>query len=226
MKDLFVKDLKNVKRFHQVVERVNHNYAYIEKMALVFSEPGLGKTRTALHYAANNGAVIIRTKKLMSARWLLAEIVEELGEAPAWKSMDLIDQILRLLSYRPKIIILDEIDYFSDDPDIIETMRDLADLSHSPFIFIGMSQADKRLMRFHHLYSRFGRNIVKFEKLDLEDVTHMCNQLSDLKFEPDAIERIAAESHGNTREIINMIHRAEIAAKASKIKVIGQKDFN
>jgi DNA transposition AAA+ family ATPase len=226
MKDLFVTDLKNVKKFYQVIEKVNHNYAYIEKMALVFSEPGLGKSRTALYYAANNGAVMIRTKKLMSARWLLAEIVDELGGTPAWKSRDLIDQALNLLSAKPRMIILDEIDYFVHDPDVIETMRDLADISHSAMIFIGMSKADKRLMRFPHLYSRFGNNIIKFEKLDLGDVTHMCDQLSDFRFEPDAIERIATETQGNTREIINMIHQAEITAKASKIKVIGRKDFN
>jgi DNA transposition AAA+ family ATPase len=218
-------DLKNVKKFYHVIEEINHKHANIEKMALIFSEPGLGKSRTALHYAAQNGAAMIRTKKLMSARWLLAEIVEELGGVPRWKSMELFEQVLYLLSRRPRTIILDEIDYFTRDPDVIETMRDLADISQSPMIFIGMSQADKRLMRFPHLYSRFV-DVVKFERLDLEDVTNMCNQLSDYRFEPDAIEWITSETHGNTRDVINMIYRAELIAKASKIKLITKKDLN
>jgi DNA transposition AAA+ family ATPase len=218
-------DLKNVKRFYHVIGEISHKNANIEKMALIFSEPGLGKSRTALHFAAQNGAVMIRTKKLMSARWLLSEIVDELGGAPRWKSMELFEEAVKLLLQRPRTIILDEIDYFTRDPCVIETMRDLADISQAGMIFIGMSQADKRLMRFPHLYSRFV-DIVKFERLDLEDVTNMCNRLSDYRFEPDAVDWIASETHGNTRDVIKMIYRAELIAKASKIKSITKKDFN
>ena len=224
MKDVFVTKLKNVKKFEALIEKVNHKLTGVERMGLIFSDPGFGKSRTALHYAANNGAVMIRTKKLMTGRWLLEEIVEELGAAPAWKSKDLFAQAIQQLTARPRTIILDEIDYFTSDSKVIETMRDLHDIAHCPMIFIGMGQADKKLMRFPHLYDRFV-DIVKFEKLDQTDVGQMCDDLSDFRFEPDAIERIATETQGKIREIIKTIHRAETAARTAKAKTIGAKDF-
>ncbi len=59
MKDKFV-ITKNVTKFHDAVDHINHRLKGIERMALVYSDPGLGKTETALHYAAGNGAVMIR----------------------------------------------------------------------------------------------------------------------------------------------------------------------
>lgn len=223
MKDKFVLT-KNVRKFHTAIEHINHKMKGVERMALVFSNPGLGKTETALHYAANNGAVMIRTKKLMSGRWLLEEIVEELGASPAWKTKELFNQAISLLASKPRTVILDEVDYFTSDSRVIETLRDLHDIAKCPMVFIGMGQADKKLMRYPHLYDRFVE-IVKFEKLDREDVVLMCKELSDYEFLPDAIDRIASESGGTIRKIITLIHRAEKSASANKAKTITAKDF-
>lgn len=217
MKDIFVTNLKNVRKFDSVVERVNHRLSGVDRMGLIFSDPGYGKSRTALHYALNNGAILIRTKKLMSGRWLLEEIVEELGVSPAWKSKDLFAQAIQLLIARPRTVILDEIDYFTSDSRVIESMRDLADIARCPMIFIGMGQADKKLRRFPHLYDRFVA-VQKFEKLDREDIRHMVDELSDMQFEDDAIERITGESQGKIREIIKIIHKTEAAGRANRIK--------
>jgi len=223
MKDKFVQT-KNVRRFRGAVEHINHRLKGVERMALVFSDPGLGKTETALHYAANNSAIMIRTKKLMSGRWLLEEIVEELGASPAWRTKELFNQAVNLLGSRPRTIILDEVDYFTSDSKVIETLRDLHDIAHCPMVFIGMGQADKKLMRYTHLYDRFVE-VVKFEKLDHEDVQLMCKELSDVEFLADAVDHIAFESGGTIRKIIALIHRAEKVAAANRAKSVGAKDF-
>lgn len=224
MKDIFVKELKNVKRFHSMMDKVNHKLIGIERMGLVFSDPGYGKTRTALHYAANNGAVMIRANRLMSARWFLEEIVEELGAEPKWKTKDLLRQAIDLLRERRRIIIIDEIDHLTSDVKVIETVRYLHDVAYCPIIFIGMGQADKKLRHFPHIYDRF-IDVQNFQKLDHEDIQEMINQVTEVKFEADAIERIAEESQGRIREIIKLIHRAEITARANKLKTVGAKDF-
>jgi DNA transposition AAA+ family ATPase len=224
MKDIFVTNLKNVIKFHSCVDRINHKLTGMERMALIFSDPGYGKTRTALHYAANNGAIMIRTKKLMTGRWLLEEIVEELGAEPKWKNKDLFAQAVEMLGERSKTIILDEIDYLARDSRVIETMRDLHDVARCPMLFIGMGQADRKLMRYPHVYDRF-IDIIKFEKLDKEDVRHMTAELSEIHFEEDAIERISADTQGKIRSIIKMVHRAEAIARANKIKSIESRDF-
>ncbi|PIX23345.1 MAG: hypothetical protein COZ69_08745, partial [Deltaproteobacteria bacterium CG_4_8_14_3_um_filter_45_9] len=65
MKDVFVLT-KNVKRFRCAVDRIHHaKLKGVERMALIFGAPGLGKTETALQYAAKNGSLYMRMKKLM-----------------------------------------------------------------------------------------------------------------------------------------------------------------
>ena len=80
-------------------------------MGLLYGEPGLGKTKTSLWWAARNDGIFVRTKKLMTGRWLLEEIVAELGEAPAFRTADLFRQIRDQLLERPRAIFIDEIDY-------------------------------------------------------------------------------------------------------------------
>ena len=98
MKNLFV-ITKSVKKFHQAIDHINHKLKGVERMVLVTGEPGLGKTDAAIHYGAQNGAVMIRTLELMTGPWLLRKIVSELGAAPAYrtdKNFDLIAQLLAI----------------------------------------------------------------------------------------------------------------------------------
>ena len=218
MRDRFVMT-KNAKRFYGAIERIHHKLKGVERMCLVYGDPGLGKTETALHYAAGNGAVMIRTKKLMTARWFLSELVEELGGAPSWGTKDLFEQARQLLSTGKRTVIFDEVDYFTSDSKVIETLRDLHDLAHCPIVLIGMKDAEKRLKRYPHLMDRFVE-IVRFEPLDRDDVSTMIADLSEVKFDDEAIERIAKESDGRIRRILAMIHRAEYVARAQGLKTI------
>ena len=91
MKKVFAKT-SNVTNFVSAMNRLVNRQDGIPGMALIFGEPGLGKTRTTLWWAAQNDGVFIRTKKLMTGRWLLEEIVAELGEAPLRRTSDLFRQ--------------------------------------------------------------------------------------------------------------------------------------
>ena len=224
MRDQFVM-IKNAKRFQFAVDHIHHKLKGMERMALVFGDPGLGKTETALQYAAQNGSLYIRMKKLMNARWFLTQLAQDLGGAYCWRTMDLFDEAVRLLSRgKKRTLILDEVDYFTSDSKVTETLRDLHDITGTPMIFIGMQQADKRLMRYPHLYDRFVE-IVKFMPLDREDVEKMTKELSEIQFSDDAIDQITHNSEGKIRKILAQIHRAEYLARGSKNKIIEVRDL-
>jgi len=223
MKDYFV-TTKNVMKFHAVMARIHHKLKGVERMALFFGDPGLGKSETALQYAANNGSLYIRMKKLMNARWFLTELADDLGGSPKWRTKDLFDQCCELLRTRKKTLILDEVDYFTQDSRVTETLRDLHDIAGTPMIFIGMNQADKRLKRYPHLWDRF-IEIVRFEPLDNEDVAKMTKELSEVQFSDDAIEWISRTSEGKIRGIIGLIHRAERIAQGARVRTITARDF-
>jgi DNA transposition AAA+ family ATPase len=214
-----------VKKFNAIMDRI-HNVRLkgMCQMALVFGAPGLGKTESALRYAANNGAVYIRMKKLMNARWFLRELAYVLGGSPMWRTEELLTQVIDLVQNRKKLLILDEVDYFTSDSKVTETLRDIYDITGTPMLFIGMNQADKRLMRYPHLYDRF-IEVLKFQPLDRQDVELMMKELSDVSFSDDAVDKIVAESEGRTRRIMALIHLAEQIAVRNRLKSVSAREI-
>ena len=105
----------NVKKFITLVNNLINRPKGVPGMALVYGEPGLGKSEVALWWSANNDGILINAKKTMSPHWLLQEIVREIGEIPLYKSSDLFDQVVKALIKHTIVIIVDEVDYLVSD---------------------------------------------------------------------------------------------------------------
>jgi len=205
---------KNVKRFMSAVMAIIQSPAGIDRMALVFGDPGLGKTETAIwwvnHYG--NGAVYVRTKKLMSGRWLLEEIVSELGESPTWRTSDLFKQAVEALAGSDRMVILDEVDYLARDARVIETIRDIHDTTGSPFVFIGMDQADKKLKSFRHLWRRFSQ-VVRFDPLGQDDVAQVLKQVCEVELDDSFFDLVCGTGEMTVAMLYRWAQRLEQVAK-------------
>jgi DNA transposition AAA+ family ATPase len=223
MKDLFI-NTKNVRKFENGVKAANHKLIGVERMVLVTGEAGLGKTKAAIHHCAQNGAILVRTLELMRGPWLLRAVVKELGAEPKRQISDVFDQIIDLQKDKMRTIVFDEVDRFADKTEILETIRDIHDVCHCPIVFIGEELVDKKLMKYRRLYRRF-IEVVRFERMDLEDLRNMINQVADVKFEPAAISRLATETNGKISDVINVIHRAEGIARSGRQDIVGEKDI-
>ncbi|ODA43276.1 putative prophage MuSo1, DNA transposition protein [Thermodesulfovibrio sp. N1] len=217
MKRIFARTT-NVERFAGAMTRLMNRQEGIPGMALIFGEPGLGKTKTSLWWIANNDGIFIRTKKLMTGRWLLEEIVAELGEQPARRVSELFRQAQDQLLERPRPIFVDEADYLTHDVRVLETLRDLHDVTGVPVIFIGMDHADKKLARYKHLFDRFSE-IVKFNPLTEHDIRMIADQLCDVRLSDDAIQHIATQAN-RFRRVMVWLYRAEAVAKANSLKEV------
>lgn len=154
MKKIFVRT-QNVKNFIGLVENLINKPKNIPKMGLVYGEPGLGKSQTALWLACKYDAIYLRATNLMTGRWLLEELVKELDEIPKFLTSDNFNLVVKKLKQDPKIIFIDEIDYLMNNYKTIETLRDIHDETNCPIIFIGMGLAHRKLERYTHLYDRF-----------------------------------------------------------------------
>jgi DNA transposition AAA+ family ATPase len=217
VKKVFAKT-SNVNNFASAMNRLQNRPPELPGMALVFGEPGLGKTRTCLWWQAANDGVFIRTKKLMTGRWLLEEIVAELGEAPGARTSTLFRQAVDQLLERPRALFVDEADYLAHDARVIETLRDLHDTTGTPVIFIGMDLADKKLARFKHLYDRFSE-IVKFTSLTLADVKAIADQMCEVKITDDGIAHIHSQAN-RFRRVVVWLYKAEALARTNSYKEI------
>jgi DNA transposition AAA+ family ATPase len=224
MKERFVMT-KSARQFFDGIAHINHKHKGIERMLLVIGEPGLGKTETALRYCANNqDSVFIRTYQLMSGPWLCQTILYELGQEPFHRSKKNLELICEILSQKPRVLIFDEIDRFVRKPDILESLRDIHDIACAPLVFIGEEIADKALAHNRRLYRRFVETI-HFQKLDLDGVRDFISEMSDIKYQEDAVQKIASNTSGKISDIMTAIVHAERIAKVNGIKVVTAKDL-
>lgn len=88
----------NVKNFIGLVENLVNKPKNIPKMGLVYGEPGLGKTQTALWLACKYDGIYLRASNLMTGRWLLDGLIKEMDERRLKNSLALLNQILNTVN--------------------------------------------------------------------------------------------------------------------------------
>ena len=220
MKKIFVKT-QNVKNFIGLVENLINKPKNIPKMGLVYGEPGLGKSQTALWLTCKYDGIYLRASNLMTGRWLLEEMVKELNEIPRFLSSDNYNLVVKKLKQKPQIIFIDEIDYLMNNCKSIETLRDIHDETGCSIIFIGMGLAHRKLERYTHLYDRFSE-VLKFETFGVNDLSQIINQLSEIPFTPDAIEYIHSKFN-RFRQIVQLINQMENFTKDNNLTEINME---
>ena len=220
MNKIFVKT-QNVKNFIGLVENLINKPKNIPKMGLVYGEPGLGKSQTALWLSCKYDGIYLRASNLMTGRWLLEEMVKELDEIPRFLTSDNFNIVVKKLKQSPQVIFIDEIDYLMNNYKTIETLRDIHDETGCPIMFIGMGLAHRKLERYKHLYDRFSE-ILKFETFGVNDISQIINQLSEISFTPDAVEYIHSKFN-RFRQIVQLINQMETFAKDNNLAEINME---
>ena len=220
MKKIFVKTT-NVKNFIGLVENLINKPKNISKMVLVYGEPGLGKSQTALWLACKYDAIYLRATNLMTGRWLLEEMVKELDEIPRFLTSDNFNIVVKKLKQKTQVIFIDEIDYLMNNYKTIETLRDIHDETGCPIIFIGMGLAHRKLERYKHLYDRFSE-ILKFETFGVDDLSQIIGKLSEITFTPDSIEYIHTK-YNRFRQIVQLINQMETFVKDNNLAEINME---
>lgn len=213
MKKVFVKT-KNVKQLISMMNRLKEREDGVLGMGLVYGEPGLGKTQAIKWWAFKNDAILIRCNQMMSARWLLKEILDYMSEIKPYSISDSFDEVIRNLILTPRVLIVDEVDYLTMDKNkSIEILRDIHDKTNVPVVLVGMTNAHSRLKKFSHLYDKLSE-IVKFERFSKADIKTIVKELSEIELTDCAIKYIYS-NFNRFRQIVKVINKAETIAKAN-----------
>ncbi len=209
---------KNVVLFMQGIEKVNTPIRGRIGNMLVFGREGTGKSEVAQWYANKNDIPYMCCRKYISQRELLTKIAGELGEAPEFRTASLFEQIIDILFDNPVPIIVDEVDYLLKGG-VVETLRDINDVTNTPIIMVGMGQIDKKLKRFPHLYDRF-TSVVRFDLFNESEIRRLADDICDVKLSDCAIRLIAAEGLGKLRVTTEWFARAETLAGHNNLKEV------
>lgn len=220
MKKVFVKT-KNVKQLISMMNNLQNRAEGVPGMGLVYGEPGLGKTQAIKWWAFKNDAILIRCNQMMSARWLLKEILDYMSEIKPYSISDSFNEVIRNLILTPRVLIVDEVDYLTMDKNkSIEILRDIHDKTNIPVVLVGMTNAHSRLKKFSHLYDRLSE-IVKFERFSKADIKTIVKELSEIELTDCAIKYIYSNLN-RFRQIVKVINKAETIAKANGLSSIDE----
>lgn len=222
MKNIFIKT-KNVKAFIALATNLKHTQKNMPKMGLVYGEPGLGKTNAILWWALKQNAIIVTAKNGMTTRWFLSELVADLGETPQYNIPALFEQATRKLVEKPRMLIIDEVDYLINESRAIETIRDLHDKTGIPVLLVGMGAVDKKLRRYKHLFDRI-IDIYKFEPFNLDDVKEIITTISEVYIEDEVIEEIHKRAN-RFRQIVKILSKIEHLAKSEGYTKITKEEL-
>jgi DNA transposition AAA+ family ATPase len=203
----------NVMRFTAGITKLEQRGASEASWLLATGEPGLGKTKTIQWYATQQGGIYLRAKSNWTPRWLLAEIVSELGFSSGNSLQALFNQALGALAQSPCPIVIDEARNMLHDGRLLETLRDLSDLTEVPIILGGEDFVLGRLAsRYPQIASRISE-VVKFEAASIADVRICVDTLCEVKVADDLVAEIHKQSLGYLREIKNAVAACEAFGK-------------
>ena len=212
----FVKT-KNWQRFLEGLDGLNARGAEECRLVICDGQPGLGKTTVLARWAAQQHCVYLRAKAEWSAYWFLRELLSELGEAAPHGRQKRFEAALAALGARAQAadmaerefaVVIDEADHIAKVAKLVETIRDLADISCVPFVLVGMGSIRDSLKRFPQTMSRVSR-YVRFETADLDDVRAFFRGKSEVPIADDLAAFVLRATGGYNREILEAIKSIE-----------------
>lgn len=226
-KEGFVSDISNVKAFEAEISRLIEAPPDVPRMGLVHSSPGYGKTRTIARYVAQGNGIFVRAKALMTGRWLLQDIVEELGEVPESQTKKVFNQAAHLLLARQVPVFIDDVDHLCGDWRAIETLRDLHDTTGAPIILVGMETAERKLRAHKHIYDRLS-TILRFGPLSLTDVKTIIKQKYELAFDDGGIKALHESPFvdGKYRKLVVLMMDVQYAVSVNGLKKVTADTIN
>ncbi|MEO1752046.1 ATP-binding protein [Thiofaba sp. EF100] len=209
----------NVEKFLGGVQVVDERGASEASMLLVTGDPGYGKTSTVQWWAAQHGAVYLRAKASYTPHWMLTELVRELGHAPARRSEDLFAQAMGVLARDPRPLVIDEVEHALHDSRVLESVRDLTDMTEVTTVLVGMEHVQAKIARFAQISSRIAA-VVHFSAATVEDVRVCCDTVCEVGVADDLVAEIHRQAAGRLREVMNAIAQVERVGKASGAKLV------
>lgn len=179
-------------------------------MGLIYGPTGSGKT-TAIAWARKqfDNGIYLRAEACWTAAVMLERILFEAKiKTDGRRSADWVRAIYQYMEASQRPLFLDEADYLLPDTRMIETLRDIHDMSGMPVLLIGMEGFESRVLARKQLARRIYRH-VEFLPMDLEDARTLFDTLGEVKAHDDLVERAHREARGSIAHLTAAVAQIE-----------------
>lgn len=193
-------------------------------MGLCFGPSGLGKTTAVAWLATRQHGVFVRARATWTATSMLETICRELNIASRARVAQTVDAIVDKLAESGRPLFVDEADYVVGNARLVDTLRDLHDLSNVPVILIGMAGIDRRISLSPQLAGRMAQ-WVEFQPCNTEDARLLARELCEVEVADDLVGELHMRACGSIRNIVVGLGRIEQFARSRSSKSIASADW-
>lgn len=222
---------KDVRKFLNAIQDLLNRAMGTEGMGLLWGPPGTGKTTTMVFMVNLFNGIYVRALGCSTVTSILGDLCRELGGERKLRRSDMVEYIVDKLTkddqgepLPPRPIFIDEADYCFRQFEIVDSLRDIYDLSGCPVILIGMEEIAKKIKE----QGRFARRItqwIEFNGLDLEDTAQVARECCEVELSPDLIEYLHRETKGNIGRCIIGLTKIEQYARANRLDKISAEQW-
>lgn len=229
MKDKIVL-VKNLHKLAKLGESLKVRGQRAPGIGVVFGDTGVGKTTGLTWYGVRKErAVYVRALQLWTPSVMLHAIASELDVEPSRNLADTVNLIVGELARTGPMIIVDEADYVVDQKRLINTLRDLHDLSTMPVILVGMGDFVRKINTRSDQRQFTGRVAfeVEFTPLDFDDTRLLATELLEDRIEADEdlLKKLHDVCEGSTRLVYVGLQRIEDYAKSKGVRKVTLKEW-
>jgi hypothetical protein len=221
--------VKNIKRLKTLGLTLKEQPDSLPGIAVCYGESGIGKS-TGLTWLCTTelDACYVRALAVWTPKSLLHTIATELDVAPASSNDETLRRIVNALAQSGRPLVIDEADYVVDNTKLLNTLRDLHDLSTMPLILVGMADFVKKL-RARRDQKQFAQRVaeeLEFKPLDRDDMRVLADTVVEgVEIEDDLIALLLEQTAGITREASIGLAKIERQAKRMNLKKFGAKHW-
>lgn len=196
-------------------------------MGLCYGPSGLGKSTAIAWLATGKNGVFVRALRTTTPTSLLDSIAKELNIAVGQRVASKVEAIVERLVITQRPLFIDEADYVvgsRGENAVIDTIRDVHDLSDVPVILIGMAGIDRRIGLSPQLAGRMAQ-WVEFKPATTLDARKLASELVQVNVADDLVEEIRTQAGGSVRNIVVGLSKVESFAKKHNRKDVELGDW-
>lgn len=169
---------KNLTNLMKAADSLRTRNIGLPGIGLIWGLSGLGKTTAATWFCDQYDAVYVRAWSTWTPLSMLSSICAVLNLTAPSRIAPAIDQIVTSLARSQRPLFVDEADYLLGSARLLDTLRDLHDVSGTPIIVVGMGEFRRRAERKEQFAGRIMAR-VEFRPADLDDARITARELLD-----------------------------------------------
>lgn len=183
--------IKNIFAMREAADALLSRSQGMPGMGLIYGPTGYGKTTATTWLVNQVHGVYVRSMALWSPKTMLEAIARELDiDVRRLTLAGMAGAIVQRLAETGRPLFIDEADYLVDSKRLVDTLRDIHDMSTSPVVLIGMSGIDRKLRGHPQLTGRMAQ-WVEFSGMDAEDVRMLADGLCEIRVADDCLDDLA-----------------------------------